>query len=388
MRKLVYKAMAVFLLTAIITAPNFAYTNTSPKATINTAPIAKKEFTRTINKEYDIAADGIVGMHNKYGKVDIKTWDKNQVKATVTITVNASNESKADEMFERINVAFENGNDFVKGQTTIESTKKGWMSSWWNDSGNSEFTIDYEVFMPASCNLDLSNKYGHSTVASLEGKASVTVKYGDIRMDGLGGDLELDVGYGNATITNSRDVSALIKYGKLRVETARDVKVESKYSKVYITKAADIESVSKYDTYRLGEVQDLRNQGKYDDFEIDRANAINVASRYSDFDIQHLIKKAKFEMEYGGLTIEDLAKNFAKVEVKARYTNIKIDIQDGAQYDMDIATTHAGIRYPDEADINYNVQRSSSHEVKGSVGAKGSNSLVYIRTDYGNVKLY
>ncbi|MBK7338549.1 MAG: hypothetical protein IPJ00_21495 [Saprospirales bacterium] len=35
-----------------------------------------QEFNKTITKEYDISANGTTYLSNKYGKVDVKTWEK------------------------------------------------------------------------------------------------------------------------------------------------------------------------------------------------------------------------------------------------------------------------------------------------------------------------
>ena len=59
------------------------------------------EFTKTIKKEFDITSDGTTSITNKYGKVEIKTWDRNRVKVDVTIVVKASSESKAQEVFDQ-----------------------------------------------------------------------------------------------------------------------------------------------------------------------------------------------------------------------------------------------------------------------------------------------
>lgn len=347
----------------------------------------KKEFTKSIKKEFDISADGLVGLTNKYGKVEVKTWDQNRVKVDVLITVNAGSEDRANESFDRIKIEFSNQSDWVKAETQFESQKKSWISSWWDSDDGANFTIDYEVHMPGSCDLELSNKYGHSTVAKMEGKATVVAKYGDVSMEGVDDDLSLNIGYGNATVASARDAKVIIKYGKLRLEDVRDVNLESKYSKVYISKAGDLETISKYDTYRLGEIREIHNQGKYDDFEIERAENVDAHARYSDFNINHLLQRGHFQLEYGDLHIDALASNFSKVEVESRYTGISIDVEDGASFELDVKTDHAGIHYPSGANIQYDVDRGSSHEVRGVVGSDGSKSLIHVRAEYGNVKV-
>lgn len=382
MKNLLYKSLLFLCLGLIGSTPLLASTPIEILAVDK-----KKEFTKSIKKEFDISSDGMVGLTNKHGKVEVKTWDQNRVKVEILITVNTGNEDRANETFDRINVEFSNNSNSVKAETQFESKKKSWMSSWWGGDDSDNFTIDYEVYMPPTCDLELNNKYGNSTVAKMSGKATVVAKYGNVNMDGVAEDLSLSIGYGNATVTSARDAKVNIKYGKLRIEDVRDVDLESKYSKVYISNAGDLETVSKYDTYRLGEIRKIHNQGKYDDFEIERADNVEVTARYSDYSINKLTQRGHFHLEYGGLHIHSLANSFSKVEVDSRYTGIDIDVDDGASFDIDIKTKYANIHYPSGADINYEVNRGSEHEVRGTYGGNANKSQIYVRAEYGNVKV-
>ncbi len=384
MRNLVCKTWAILLVALFAYQPSFADFNSNPSTEKITA---KKEFTRSIKKEFSISSDGNVGISNKYGKVDINTWGQNQVKIEVTITVNTSSESRAEAVFDRIGIDFSNGNDYVNAETNIESSKKGWMSSWWDNGNNGDFKIDYEVYMPATCDLEVSNKYGHSTIAALKGDAKVTAKYGDVHMETISGDLDLDVGYGNANIQSAGNTNIDIKYGKVNLESAGNVNLESKYSKVYLSNAGDVETISKYDTYRLGKIGSLNNQGKYDDFEIEWAKSIAASCRYSDYDVRQLNQGGKFNMSYGGLRVETLDQGFSKLEVDASYTDIKVGVADGAAYKIDVATSYAGVNYPKGADIRYDVQQNNKHELRGDVGG-GGNSEIRVRSSYGHVKVW
>lgn len=388
MKRLIYKTILLFCLGFIGMFPLMAEGGTiNHKLLIEDS--FKKEFTKNIKKEFDISTNGTISLLNKYGKVDVKTWDQNRVKIDIQITVNAGNEESANATFDRINIEFSDSRDFVSAETSIESQKKSsWGFSWWGGSSNSsDFTIDYEVYMPTTCDLELSNKYGHSTIEKISGKAKITAKYGDVRMDGVDNNLNLNIGYGNASIESAHDAEVIIKYGKLRVEKAHDVNLESKYSKIYISSAGDLESISKYDTYRLGDVEDLNNQGKYDDFEVDSAESINAVARYSDFDIQSLSKRGKFNLEYGGLNIESLSNEFSKLEVDSKYTGVEININDGASYELDVVTNYAGIHYPSNANVQYEAEQGNTHEVRGTIGTKSGNGLVHIRSSYGSVKV-
>ena len=66
------------------------------------------DFERKITEEYSISENGSVEMHNRYGNVDVETWSGSEVKIEVIITVDARNQEKADEVFDRIDINFSN----------------------------------------------------------------------------------------------------------------------------------------------------------------------------------------------------------------------------------------------------------------------------------------
>ncbi len=341
----------------------------------------KAEFTKNINKEFPISADGAVTLKNKYGKIDLETWSQNKVKIDVEIKVNARNQSDADHIFERIKINFSNGADFVNAETTIESTKK----SYWGD-GKGDFKINYTVHMPKSCDLNLSNKYGHSKIAEIDGKATISVKYGDLSMDGVNNDCSLSLGYGNATILKANHAVVDVKYSKIKIQEAKNVDVTSKYSKVYIDEASDVRSSSKYDQYRLGKLEELKNEGKYDHFEIENINLINANSKYSDFNVEKLKKEGDFSLEYGNVVIDALLKNFTALRLDGRYADFKINIEEGTNFALDVVAHYAGVKYPMGLEITYEKEKGSSHEVQGYKGSAGA-SPIKARINYGGLKI-
>lgn len=100
----------------------------APDQTVQSEQQDVQEFTKTVKKEFPINATGTVDLSNKYGKVDVHTWERDRVKIDVTIVVDARSESTAQEVFNRIQIDFSNDDSFVKAETSIETNK-----SWWGE---------------------------------------------------------------------------------------------------------------------------------------------------------------------------------------------------------------------------------------------------------------
>lgn len=345
---------------------------------------SKQEFSKTIKKEFDISQDGTTSIHNKYGKIDIRTWDKNRVKVNVTIMVRANSEADAQEVFERIAINFENGSDYVKAQTEIEAQKK---SSWWGEDNKSDYTINYEVYMPPSNSLGLTNKYGDTKVAAIQGNADLDIKYGNFEMEGIGGMTNLTFAYGTGTFNALKDAVTEVRYARLSFDKVDELELISKYSKIKIEKAQVVRSTSKYDTYSVGKVQDFHNTGKYDNLEIDYADNLIVNSQYTEVFSEHIGNSVDLDLEFGRANIEKVAKGFSDVRLVGRYTDYKVHVEDGANYRMEAIANFAGIRYPEKMTVTYEKEKGTYHEVEGHAGVKNARSFIKARLDYGGLKV-
>ncbi len=351
-----------------------------------TITINKQEYTKSVKKDFGISPDGTVSLYNKYGKMDIKTWDKNRVKIDIRITVNASSESDAQEVFERITFDFSNGGDFVKAETQIASKNSSWWSGWGEDS-KTDFNIDYEVYMPTTATLDLSNKYGDVYVAELAANANINVKYGNFRLDGVGENLDVTLGYGNGTVVKAARIEATISYSKFRLQEGEDMNLSTKYSKIGIDRAGDIRVNSAYDTYDIGRVRDYHCTGKYDNVSIGTADNITAISKYTDFSVGSVKKSADFDLTYGGARIEKIANGFSEMRLSGRYADYKLRVEPGTSYQLDASANYAGIRYPSPLQVTYEKDQGTSHQVEGYVKTKGARSVIKANLSYGGLKV-
>ncbi|MFQ5445862.1 MAG: hypothetical protein ACE5FF_02915 [Saprospiraceae bacterium] len=345
-----------------------------------------REFTKTIIKEFPLNPTGTVNLKNKYGKVNVKTWEKNRAKIDVTIVVKARSESAAQEVFDRIHIDFANDRNFVKAETVIESSKSSFFDWGWGNS-RSEFQINYEVFMPSDGSLELSNKYGDANVEPINGRAEVKVKYGNFRLEGVGEDLDISLGYGHGTVVKARDVHADIAYGNINFTDVQDVSMATKYSKIIMDKAVDLNAESRYDHFNLGDIRRFNCQSRYGNVEIGKAKSVVAVGKYTDFRINHLVDNGDFDLQYGGLVVDNLERGFSNVNLTGKYTDFKIYVEGGASYVLDATSNYAGIAYPASLSVTYEKEKGTSHEVKGHAGTAGARSVIKANLNYGGLKV-
>ncbi len=355
-----------------------------PGAFAGNALAERVDFTKTIKKEYEVSSNATVHINNKYGKVDVKTWDKNRVKIDVRILVRANTEADAQKVFDRINVQFSNTGNFVKAETTIEPLSRKW---WDSSTQKNDYSINYEVFVPSTVSLELYNKYGDVYAAAIKGKGTIDVKYGNFKLDGLNETSNITLAYGNGKLTKAGNIVTDVSYGRLNVTEANEIDINSKYSTLTLDKVDELRSTSKYDTYKVGSVADFRNTGKYDNIEVQSTAHMVVTSKYTNVHVEKVSKVLEMNMEYGGVSIIQLDKGFSDVNLSGKYTDFKVVVENGAVYQIDALADYAGVRYPAGMKVTYEKKEKSNYEIKGHVGQQGAPAVIKARITYGGLKV-
>ena len=351
------------------------------------------EFTKTISETFAVETNTRIEALNKHGDMNIHTWDKNEVKYEVTITVTAKTEADAQEDLEGINVEFTNIPGVVRAETIWEEkeAKKRWSFFDWNSWGSwngwesgKKIRVDYEVYMPSANVVDFNNKYGNITFPVFDNDAKFTLKYGNMIGERVGGAFSLDSGYGNADVSSiGGESDVYIKYGKLRVNVLQSIDIESKYSKIYLDNLHDIRINSKYDHYELGEVNHISSNGKYDDFEITKANAIEVNSKYSDYYIEELTGEGDFDMEYSDVKVKNMGENFKNLDLQGKYNSFKFYMPPNSSYMVDTESNYTKLNFPD-GQLTHQ-KDGSEEEIKGYVGNENTGNRIRARLKYGSL---
>ena len=343
--------------------------------------IQKKEFYKNFNKTFSLSAATTVVLSNKYGKVDVKTWDQNQAQVNVKITVRANSETEANHTFERINIDFTQSAEIVRAETNFGETK------WWEHISNGgDYSIDYEVFMPASNKLNLANRYGASNIGCLNSEVTIEQKYGNFKMD-CAAATNINLGYGNGQIGHCNALSGSVGYGKLNLTEAKQVQLKTKYSHFVIGKTTDMELHSSYDDYNIASVGKLNINARYGDFDIARVNEVAIESSYTDFKIKKIENAADLQTSYGGVKIGSIDKGFSHIFVNGGYTDYTISVDPGVDYQLDFNANYSGVSKPMSLKSNIDKEHGASKEVIGYVGSPNAKGVIRARLKYGQLIL-
>jgi hypothetical protein len=346
------------------------------------------DFTKNYHKEYDVPKDATVELINKYGFTKVHAWDKHIVTIDVNIIANTSSKEKADEIFEKININFTSTSNYIKAETTIESNSKSWWDwkSWLGGSNNSSYKINYDVYMPTDQYLKLTHKYGDAFVDKLDRDATIKVSYGHLRMDGLNGDLNLDLAYSDGTLGSFKDGKIHLRYGDINFSNMANGNFDFKYGKIHMKEGGTIKSESAYGELTADHINSIDISSGYDDIQLKSVDEAFINSHYSDFDIGKIGKKSSFTSTYGDIIIRDLDPEFQSLDLKTSYTDIRIDSHN-APYRLDASGSYSDIKTTHEFTSNYLVEKSSSKTVKGYSKSENTGGMIKATLSYGGLRI-
>lgn len=344
-----------------------------------------QEFTRTINREFGTSGEGTTALYNKYGNVNVKTWQNNSVKIDITIVVNAKSQREADESFKNINVNFINTWGYVKAETMVAEGANYGVGNWWPvKTCGDDFKINYEVWMPITNQLDLKNKYGNAWVAALKGKLIAEIKYGELRTENISNDVDLNLGYGKTWIAHVNNLYGQSSYSELNITEARDIQLDTKYSETKVDKANNLRITSKYDDFVFGNVEELRLQTKYANLKTNSVRTAFITAQYSDMDFANVREGMDADMCYGTLDIDALSRNFVNVNVVGKYTGVVVAVERGAAYRFDAEVNFADAHVPNAAMVKNRSDSGDRETVQGYLGNEGAKGMVKARLTYGD----
>ncbi|MBE0680071.1 MAG: hypothetical protein IH592_15020, partial [Bacteroidales bacterium] len=311
---------------------------------------------------------------NKFGAVVTETWDQKKIMVSVTVKVEHPSADKARKLLDMITVEFTEEGGNLTAETVFSSD---FSSISWKGSNNS-FSINYNIKMPASINLDIYNKYGNTVVDEVSGLTHLDVKYGDLNVDKLS--------RGNVKPLNS----LVVAYGKATVEELGWAEINARYCGMFsVQRATALLVDSRYSKISVEEVSSLVAESKYDGYTVSNANNIILNGGYTDLNFKRVNKKLEVETKYGNLSVEKIPVGFEGVTVKAGYCAVRLGIDPAACYMLDASTSYGSLKVDD---VNFSPDKriigNTSSEMAGKVGkCSNPSATVKVTASYGSVKL-
>ncbi|MDB5275473.1 MAG: hypothetical protein JWR61_428 [Ferruginibacter sp.] len=217
----------------------------------------KYEFVKNkaVNKTYNVSSSDKLDIQNSFGTVEVHTWNKNEIKIDVTVEVSANSEALAQKIIDRIEVNESKNSSDISFKTSIKGV---------NNSKNEKSTmkVNYDISMPASNPLHISNEFGATVLPDYKGEVELSSKFGSLTTGSLSNVKSVNVEFGHANIESIFDGPVSIKYssaeiGKLSGKIKLDLEFSSATKINVDNSLTSLDAKVSYSTVNIRPVGDL-----------------------------------------------------------------------------------------------------------------------------------
>ena len=294
----------------------------------------KVEKKKNYSKSYPLSGNDKIKLDNSFGEMKITTWEKNEVKVDVAITVRANTDETAQKLLDNIKIQDGKEGNGVYFKTNINNNKH-WGSNHDDDdeedgdkkgkgkNHNTSMEINYTVYMPAGNPIEAANSFGPMIVPDLSGVAEITSKFGNLTCGKLSNNKELSVEFGKATIKHINGGEVSIKFSDAEInKLSGEVKASFEFSKgatISIDNSLkSLEIKNSYSTVELELSKDF--SGDFDiktSFGSFKNNTDFKITEDKDDDDEH---GPKFDHRYSGKT----GSGATRVKIKSSFGTTKI----------------------------------------------------------------
>lgn len=286
----------------------------------------KYEFVKkkSVNRSYNVSASDKLNIQNSFGSVDVRTWDRNEIKVDVDVEVSANTEALAQKMLDRISVTDSKSGKDISFKTDMKDVN--------NSKGEkSTMQINYTISMPAGNPLNIKNDFGSTTVPDFRGEVDLTSKFGSLTTGTLSNIKSINVEFGKANLANITSAPVTIKFSKAVIsKLSGSVKLNLEFcSSVRLSLDNNLSSLdlkTSYSTVNLKPIGDL-------------PASYNISTSFGSFKNTSGVKFSsdedgdkergpKFDYEYSGKS------GSGSIPVKVKSSFGKIIVGEASEEDM------------------------------------------------------
>jgi hypothetical protein len=177
---------------------------------------AKEKYEEKFEKTVSLARDGEVNLTNISGHIEVKTWDRGEVKIDALKISKASTVAKAKENAAKVEILVEKEGNTLKIKTEYPERKKGWKE----DSIN--VSVNYNLTIPAKASAKITSVSGSVDLEKIGGAAKVRAVSGDVTLSEAHKGVDLDTVSGDIYVQNvTGDAYLNAISGKINAEGIR-----------------------------------------------------------------------------------------------------------------------------------------------------------------------
>jgi hypothetical protein len=334
--------------------------------------------TRSYIKAFSVTKETSLEVINKYGTVEITPWKKDSALIRVEVKASASSQERLRKIFNGISIDITDSKlsirahtEFTQNINMLFESFKGMTSKL--ISYDSKVEINYYINIPEYLNLNINNKYGDVYMENVTGNFSVSVSNGSFKANSLSKGSDLNLVFCDATINS--------------VISGR---IDANFSEITIGESADLTINSISSRFDIKSIGLLSTESRRDKFYIGSIEVLKGNSYFTDFRMNKLKHEIDLTTKYGSVNSDLIDKGFESVDINSGYSDISLEFDDEASYNVDIRHINAFVVLPDK---NTKTEKKVINEDKkefmtfGTIGKNPRGSKVKIDATRGNIYL-
>ncbi len=348
MRRLTYKISGIFILVLLASF----------------SQLFAAEATKHIAKSFNINGDTKIEIENKHGNVVINKWSKNVLDLKVSIEARGKTDAKTQKILDAIDIDI--SDRISSGSLSIE-TEIGSMS------GNSSFSVHYEITMPDTNPLSLTNSFGNLYMGSYEGDLDVIVKFGQFQAEDL----------------NNANIRIEFSNARCEIEGIKSGKLDLRHSKMLLEDLGDLEITTQFSDLEIENAGSITMDAKHGKLKIENIKTFRGEIQFAGLNIENLEESIFLDAQHGnGISIENVSNRFKNIEIEGQFSSIDINIESGAVAQLDFELQFGNLKAHGEG-INFSrvIKDHNTSKYEGYLGNSDATSSIKVRTKHGNIRL-
>ncbi len=342
--------------------------------TIGQAFTEKRIFRRTYAVNRDMAFE----LNNKYGTVQITSWNYDSVEIRAEVEASTSSLERLRKMFQSIDVDISETSFLVRAETEFTQSISMLFESFKGLTNKlipyeSRIQINYFINAPEYLDMRISNKYGDVFLENNTGKFSLNLSNGSFKANSLEDASGVTLTFCDATVNSIRTGDLNTSFSEVVIEESQDLSITSISSRFDLREAGRIDIESRRDKFFIGNVSVLSGDSYFTSFRIDR-----------------LEKEIKLETNYGSLDADLVEKSVELITVNSSFTDIDLNFDPLLSYSLDIKHLNSFLVLPEKnSDFEVKTLNEDKKEYMtfGTVGRNPGNVKVIINATRGNIYL-
>lgn len=328
-----------------------------------------------IKKTLKLTPNQTLSIFNRYGDVNINSWNEDHAKVVITIYAHSSDPERARERLEEVEILERKTSSGVVLETEI-------LSKTFTLLRQQGIEVSYDISLPANIPLDIENRFGDIYLDARSGNVQIDIKNGNIvAKDLTGEDNRIRLQFGQADLAKLSIAKLDISFGQLFLTEGKEIFLKSNGAVVRIDKVNELELSANLGEIKVQEVDVLT--GGYTSTKV----TVGRLNRSVELDIKAAI----------GFEIEEVAPGFEGIVITGNFTALNLGFHEEASFNID-----AEVQFGDLTghDLGTEIQSTTREDklttyltpttvppASGGTARTAKPGTVKINSKYGNVRI-